>query len=54
MTYTSVQEVLDFYKETTFYPYGFVEALKDVEDKLLNRIKELENDIIQRDASEGN
>lgn len=41
--YSSVNEVLEFYESTVFYPYGFVEALQDVENKLLDRIMELED-----------
>ena len=42
--YKSIEQVLEFYEQTVFYPYGFKEALLDIEKKLLDRIKELEND----------
>jgi hypothetical protein len=33
----TMQNILDQYAETTFYPYGFVEILLDYEKKLLEK-----------------
>lgn len=50
----TITEILDQFEQTVFYPYAFKEELLEREQELLDRIKELENDIIQRDASERN
>jgi hypothetical protein len=50
----TMQDILDQYAETTFYPYGFVEILLNYEKKLLEKhmhdeepkYREYEDDLI--------
>lgn len=49
---SSVQEILDMYERTVFYPYGFTEQLLDRERKLLDEIEKLKNQNSNNSAEE--
>lgn len=39
----TIEEILEQFEQTVFYPYAFKEELLEREKELLDRIKELEN-----------
>jgi hypothetical protein len=42
---TSIEQLLEFFEKTVFYPYAFKEMLLEYEERLLKRIKELEDEV---------